>query len=140
MRTSPNGFSLIELIVVITIMAALVGVLAPAYLSYLEKTRIQRDESAADEIFRTAELVVYSGECSVNEQVVATFDADGISINATSISNQRKEELLKEHFGSDYQSIKPVSHKYENQCYSVQILPPEEGSDIPILSGDWSQQ
>lgn len=139
MRNDQKGFSLIELIVVVAIMAALVGILAPTYLSYLEKTRIQKDESAADEIFRTAELVVYSGECSVSEQVVATFDASGISINATSISNQRKEELLKEHFGTDYQSIKPVSRKYENRSYSVQILPPEEGSEIPILSGSWSQ-
>lgn len=138
MRTNQKGFSLIELIVVIAIMAALVGVLAPTYLSYLEKTRIQKDESAADEIFRTAELVVYSGECDVNEQVVATFDANGININATSVSNQRKVELLQEHFGSDYQNIKPVSRRYANKCYSVQILPPEEGSIIPRLVGSWS--
>lgn len=138
MRINQKGFSLIELIVVVTIMAALVGVLTPAYLSYLEKSRIQRDESAANEIFRTAELVVYSGECDINEQVVATFDVGGICINASSISNQRKEDLLKEHFGTDYQDIVPISKKYEGRCYTVEILPPESGSLVPKLSGSWS--
>ena len=52
MKTKNNnkGFSLVELIVVVAIMAVLVGVLAPAYLSYVEKTRLQKDNSAIGEI------------------------------------------------------------------------------------------
>ena len=43
MNTKRNnkGFSLIELIVVIAIMAVLVGILAPAYIRYVEKARQQ---------------------------------------------------------------------------------------------------
>ena len=33
-----KGFSLVELIIVIAIMAILVGVLAPVYLQYIDKT------------------------------------------------------------------------------------------------------
>ena len=42
-RTNNKGFSLVELIVVIAIMAVLVGVLAPAFIRYVEKSREATD-------------------------------------------------------------------------------------------------
>ena len=38
-----KGFSLVDLIIVIAIMAVLVGVLAPQYLKYVEKSRVASD-------------------------------------------------------------------------------------------------
>lgn len=43
MRLSDKGFSLIELIVVIAIMAVLVGILAPQFMRYVEKSRESAD-------------------------------------------------------------------------------------------------
>lgn len=136
MNKDDHGFSLVELVVVVAIMAVLVGVLAPAYLAYIEKTRIQRDESAAGEIYRAAEIVVYTGTYEIEDQVLVTFSSSGIQI-ASSLSNTQAEEILKEHFGNDYMNAKPASKKYKDSTYTITILPPDEGKELPKLSGSW---
>ncbi len=43
MRNDNKGFSLVELIIVIAIMAVLIGVVAPTYLQYVEKSKKTAD-------------------------------------------------------------------------------------------------
>lgn len=138
MRNNDHGFSLVELIVVVAIMAVMVGIITPAYLSYIEKTRIQRDESAAGEIYRAAEIVVYTGEYDISGQVLVTFSSGGIQMNTAIANATEVENILKEHFGNQYQTAKPVSKKYKNKTYTVTILPPQGDGLMSILSASWS--
>ena len=138
MKEQNHGFSLVELIVVVAIMGVLVGILVPAYLAYVEKTRIQRDESAAGEIFRAAEIVVYSGQYDISDAVLVTFDNSGIQLNTQLLNNAQIQEILQDHFGNQYQTAKPVSKKYQNMTYTVTILPPEGETFMPRLSAAWS--
>lgn len=57
MKGKNKGFSLIELIVVIAIMAVLVGILAPAYIRYVEKSRKSKDVTMLDEVLKAANTV-----------------------------------------------------------------------------------
>ena len=70
-KTSTNkGFSMIELIIVIAIMAILIAVLAPVYTRYLERARISDDTTLADHL-KTAV------ETSLVDPVVTPNPAEG---------------------------------------------------------------
>ena len=47
---SNKGFSLVELIIVIAIMAILVGVMAPQLIKYIEKSKVSADTQVADSV------------------------------------------------------------------------------------------
>ncbi len=49
-KMNNKGFSLVELIVVIAIMAVLVGVLAPQFIKYVENSRRATDVSTAENL------------------------------------------------------------------------------------------
>ena len=53
-----KGFSLVELIVVIAIMAVMAAVLAPSLLGYVERSRAQKDDSAMGELTNSIKLAL----------------------------------------------------------------------------------
>ena len=57
-----DGFSLIELIVVIAIMAVLMAVLAPSLIRYVEDSRMQKDDSAMSEVVQGTKLAFSNAE------------------------------------------------------------------------------
>ena len=64
------GFSLVELIIVIAIMAALVAILAPQYIKYVEKSRVSADQTQLDEIMKAVKIAAVDPESSVTPGVV----------------------------------------------------------------------
>jgi len=131
-----GGFSLVEIIVVIAIMAILVGVLAPTYFRYIEKTRKQRDDTAAEELKHAAEIVVFSGEYAITTgTVLVTFNkANGITVQNDPLGNALSQSLT-ELFGT-LSDVKPESKTYASKTYTITIVATVDG--YPSLSGTWN--
>lgn len=63
-KTVNSGFSMTELIIVIAIIAALTGVIAPMYLQYVEKSRESVDVQNMDAAYQMAVAVYAEHEYS----------------------------------------------------------------------------
>lgn len=72
-----KGFSLVELIIVIAIMAVLIGVLAPQYLKYVESSRLQKDNQAISEIANAIKI-------AMADETINTNTASGKNFSVTS--------------------------------------------------------
>ncbi len=76
-----KGFSLVELIIVIAIMAILVGVLAPVYLQYIDKTNKAADVSAVGDMMNAMEttLIDNAARGAATTSYTISFDASGVA-------------------------------------------------------------
>lgn len=64
-----EGFSLIELIIVIAIMAILIGVVALAVIPYLEKSRVGKDQQTVDTVYSAFQATIADQKVSTDVTV-----------------------------------------------------------------------
>ena len=74
---SNKGFSLVELIIVIAIMAVLIGVLAPQFIKYVERSRESTDLQNVEEVKTAVETYVadHGEDASLASEIKITFSA-----------------------------------------------------------------
>ncbi len=127
MRGNDKGFSLVELIIVITIMAVIVGILAPQFVRYVEQSRESKDLQNIEEIKKAVEA--YSADHE--QKGIHVVEATGTVIQYTLGDGGSLQP-----YGIDTQVTQSSSHriilKWEYANFMWSLI-----SDSSIANGAW---
>lgn len=128
------GFSLVELIIVIAIMAILIGVLAPQYVKYVEKARVAKDKNSAEMLLGVAYTMITDEDVveSINDNDTIVYNSTGIVVDP---ANSKIEDVLTEKF-TDWKNKKVSSKSYKNQKYVITFTY-EPTSKVFYTDGEW---
>lgn len=94
-KMNNKGFSLVELIVVIAIMAVLVGVLAPMFIRYVEKSRQSTDVQNLDSALGVVQAF-YADKENVDASEVVTIELGNAIISSDSTNNTTLQQDCKD--------------------------------------------
>lgn len=116
-KTNNKGFSLVELIIVVAIMAILIGVLAPQYIKYVEKSRVSADEDTMDSLTKAVQTAVTDDDYYED---IAKDDNIVIKNGGNTISENLKAPIA-EYYG-DITNVKFKSKEYKGCTCTITVI------------------
>lgn len=129
-----KGFTLVELVIVIAILAILVGLLAPQYTKYVEKSRKAADVNNMEELIKAVEVYVIDdatkSKVTAQAETELKLDSTGVTVGGekptaadTTIFYKAFNEYVK-----NWDSLVLKGNHWENNYISVTIAFNEQGA------------
>lgn len=141
-KMNNKGFSLVELIIVIAIMAILSAALAPQLMKYIEKSRVSTDASSCSSIescvnAALAEEDIYkevAGEGAAGFVILTITIPENTALAASHIESTATSAKLKQELVSTLASLK-APKQTGKKSYIVEIDTKEVAADASLGGG-----
>ncbi len=111
-KKNNKGFTLVELVIAIAILAILVGLLAPQYTKYVEKSRKSADASNMDELVKA--IQVYATDNAITLTGTDKEKTITIALKDTGVDygNDNDAKAAFEEYVPNYKNIKRKSNQW----------------------------
>ncbi len=143
MKKSNKGFTLVELIIVVAVIAILAGVLAPQYLQYVERARESHDIQIANSIVDAATIAAADPQNGLPAgHYIEVFWGSGSTIEGVrgTLLVRSPENTTRASIFSKDTSLKPIPKDFDLSKFAAAIIEimgaESKKSDIQYVVGE----
>lgn len=128
-----KGFTLVELVIVIAILAILVGILAPQYTKYVEKSRKSADVNNMEELVKAVEVYVIDSATKdalkKQDTVTLSLDKDGVKVEDAKLTTTTDSVFAKafNEYVKNWDSVVLKGKHWTDNAISVDVAFDEQG-------------
>lgn len=112
-----KGFSLVELIIVIAIMAVLVGVLAPQYLKYVHNSKVSTDAQNAQEMATAINVAIADQKTAFSAANTVDWTAVGVTAPVSKLTTNNTSWKIEGDNTAGVTAIKLTYNGTDYICY-----------------------
>lgn len=125
-----KGFSLVELIIVIAIMAVLVGVLAPQYLKYVHNSKVSTDAQNAQEMATAINVAIADQKKAFSATNTVDWTAVGVTAPVSKLTTNNTSWKVE---GDNTKGVTAIKLTYDGTDYICYPNPDTASTGINTL-------
>lgn len=113
-----EGFSLIELIIVIAIMAILIGIIALAVIPYLEKSRVGKDQQTVDTVYGAFQATIADQKITGDLTVTISPTSASATVSTADTNTTTSAKIIssmEKALGVQANDLKAIEQKLESE-------------------------
>lgn len=136
-----KGFTLVELVIVVAILAILVGILAPQYTKYVERSRKAADANNMEEMVKAIQVYAVDNSINIkdgtNTSAKIVLELTDTKVSITDTADEVAKKAFEEYV-SNYTKIARKSKQWSENPKATLSIDPEGSVTVKYEPKDFA--